>query len=257
MFEALFGGDGSMTKAEFNRAFQSIIQQIIRFEKKLLDKNTTASDELKRLFLAFQHRLEKKTDAEYAAFTKEVDAVVGDAIERFGTRLDRATADLSQFKTRLYAFKQPKDGKDGKDGSPDTGEEVIGKINRDKSDKKIKKEKVEGLAQLEAWIKHNNDGLSRLWLRSGGLVGEIVAGTNITVDSTDPGRPIVSATGGFSVKAATGTIDDSNVTFTFASQPTLVVVNGAVYQHGSGVTIATTTATLDNPVGTGGSIFAI
>ena len=46
MFEALFGNDGSMTKAEFNAAFKSIIEQIIRFEKKLLDKNTDASDQL-------------------------------------------------------------------------------------------------------------------------------------------------------------------------------------------------------------------
>lgn len=29
-----------------------------------------------------------------------------------------------------------------------------------------------------------------------GLVREIVAGTNVTVDSTDPLRPIVSSTGG-------------------------------------------------------------
>lgn len=63
--------------------------------------------------------------------------------------------------------------------------------------------------------------------------------------------------GGLSVLAATGTVDNSNTVFTFVSAPTLVVVNGAIYQNGHGVTIATTTATLDNPVGTGGSIFGL
>jgi hypothetical protein len=59
------------------------------------------------------------------------------------------------------------------------------------------------------------------------------------------------------VLAATGDIDDSNTTFTFVSEPSLVVVNGAVYNDGSGVSITTTTAELDNPVGTGGSIFGL
>ena len=63
--------------------------------------------------------------------------------------------------------------------------------------------------------------------------------------------------GGLSVLTATGSIDDSNVTFVFTSTPTLVVVNGAIYQNGSGVTISGITATLDNPAGTGGSVFGL
>jgi len=56
---------------------------------------------------------------------------------------------------------------------------------------------------------------------------------------------------------ATGTIDDSNTTFTFSSSPSLIVVNGAVYRNGHGCTIAGLNVTLDNPVGTGGDIYGI
>lgn len=61
----------------------------------------------------------------------------------------------------------------------------------------------------------------------GGQVNSIVAGTNITVDSTDPANPIVSATGGgsFAVMVPTGTIDGSNVTFVFSSAPSVIVLD--------------------------------
>lgn len=55
----------------------------------------------------------------------------------------------------------------------------------------------------------------------------------------------------------TGTIDNSNKVFTFASTPTIVVVNGASYINGSGVTITGTTATLDNAPGNGGSVYGL
>lgn len=54
-----------------------------------------------------------------------------------------------------------------------------------------------------------------------------------------------------------GAINNTNTTFTFASTPTIVVVNGASYINGSGVTISGITATLDNPPGNSGSVYAL
>lgn len=62
---------------------------------------------------------------------------------------------------------------------------------------------------------------------------------------------------GLSVITVSGTINDANTSFTAASAPTLVVVNGATYRNGSGCTIAGLVITLDNPVGTGGDIYAL
>ncbi len=46
---------------------------------------------------------------------------------------------------------------------------------------------------------------------SGGGVQSVVAGTNVTVDNTDPSNPIVSSTGGGSTSAADVSYDDTNI----------------------------------------------
>lgn len=62
---------------------------------------------------------------------------------------------------------------------------------------------------------------------------------------------------GVTVLTATGTIDDSNTSFTFSEEPTAVVINGAMYRDGNGVTISGTSVTTDFPVGQGGDIYGI
>lgn len=66
-----------------------------------------------------------------------------------------------------------------------------------------------------------------------------------------------SSSGGFSVITVSGAINDSNKIFTTSTAPTLVNVNGTFYRNGHGVTISGTNITLDNPVGTGGDIYAV
>lgn len=65
-----------------------------------------------------------------------------------------------------------------------------------------------------------------------------------------------SSTGGTGLVylPASGLVNNVNTVFTFTKTPTFVIVNGASYVNGSGVTIAGTTATLDNPPGNGGSV---
>lgn len=73
------------------------------------------------------------------------------------------------------------------------------------------------------------------------------------------GRLLVATSGTSTVTllTATGTVDDSNTVFTFTSTPQIVVVNGSSYTTGNGVTIVTTTATLDSPAGVGGFVYGI
>lgn len=92
-----------------------------------------------------------------------------------------------------------------------------------------------------------------------------VAGNGVTIThNTAHGRNDITfnATGGgeggsLAVLTATGTVDDSNTTFTFVSTPVVVVVNGASYRDGHGATITGTSVELDYPVGTGGDIYAL
>lgn len=89
--------------------------------------------------------------------------------------------------------------------------------------------------------------------------GWSIVGTTITLDN-----PV--GTGGFirsayetagttpQFEVPSGTIDDSNVTFSVANEPLYIVVNGASYFDGAGYSYSGGTITLDNPVGTGGTI---
>ena len=164
-------------------------------------------------------------------------------------------------------------GADGKDGSPDTGDQIIEKIND--SEELIKKERVEGIEEIEKTVRSielrptGGSGVARgiqLYVDGSkkGLANmvNLIAGSNITLTySHANGRNDITISGGaggsLSILAATGTIDDSNTVFTFASTPTLVIVNGAAYRDGKGVSIVTTTATLDFPAGTGGDVYAL
>ena len=64
------------------------------------------------------------------------------------------------------------------------------------------------------------------------------------------------------ILTVTGTIDDSNTTFTLTSEPTVLVINGGVYKQTGGAitwtwTLGTLTAELSSPIGTGGNIFGL
>lgn len=94
----------------------------------------------------------------------------------------------------------------------------------------------------------------------------LIPGTNVTLTySYAFGRQDVTISasgsgGGLSVLTVTGTVDDSNLSFTVASQPTLVIINGASYRTTSDSitwTYLAGTLTLSQAVGAGGSIYAL
>lgn len=74
------------------------------------------------------------------------------------------------------------------------------------------------------------------------------------------GRLLVDSGGSagstLTVETPTGTVDDSNVTFTVAHTPLFIVVNGGIYVAGTGIytSYVAGTITLASPVGTGGFI---
>lgn len=69
-----------------------------------------------------------------------------------------------------------------------------------------------------------------------------------------------STTGSLGILAVAGTIDDSNLTFTVGSLPTVLIINGGTYKTtGGSITWSylAGTITLSSAVGTGGSIFGL
>lgn len=92
-----------------------------------------------------------------------------------------------------------------------------------------------------------------------GFTGALNFKSGFTIALNPAGYIDITGTGAGGLKylVATGTVDNSNTTFTFTSTPTLVVVNGVSYRNGHGVTITGTTAVLDNPAGTGGDVWGL
>ena len=114
--------------------------------------------------------------------------------------------------------------------------------------------KIQGMV-----IKHEADLIADRKTYSGGNSADRVgAGTGISIEENVIGvKEISVVTGEAAILEATGTIDDTNVTFTFTQEPSTVSVNGGAYRKTKGWEWdeGTLTATLDFPVGTGGDIF--
>ena len=93
----------------------------------------------------------------------------------------------------------------------------------------------------------------------------LIAGIGVTLTHVVTGGRndvVINASASTSVLTATGTIDDSNVAFTFISEPAILIINGASYrQTGGAITwtwdSGTLTATLSSPIGSSGSLFGL
>ena len=158
-----------------------------------------------------------------------------------------------------------------------SGEQIIEKINTDESEQKIKKEKVEGIEEIEKEIasiprgRGTIGGTRGIQLYTNGTkrgMAQMVniipgIGVSLTYDYAFGRNDItINASASTSVLTATGTINDSNLDFTFTSEPAILVINGASYRQTGGAitwtwTAGTLTATLSSAVGSGGSIFGL
>lgn len=150
------------------------------------------------------------------------------------------------------------DGVAGKDGSPDTPIEVRDKLETLKDEERLDASAIKNLPKaVERMASYNVLTPHALLNHSDVDFSGILSGQSIQWNGTR-WIPYTPGSGsGLNYLAATGTVDDSNVTFTFVSIPTLVAVNGALYKNGGGVTIVGTTATLDSPAGIQGSVYGL
>lgn len=190
----------------------------------------------------------------------------------YDTIINQATKNVNDTLTPLIPTKEEIENDIIK-----SGEKIRDSLETLDGDERLDKKSVKGIEELEEKVKQIQlrptgvggargiqlftDGTKR------GIVNSInlIAGTNVTLTySVAFGRNdiTIDASGGasLSVLAVTGTVDDSNTSFTVATEPTLVIINGMAYQATGGsvtFTWVATTLTLSQPVGTGGNIYAL
>jgi hypothetical protein len=211
--------------------------------------------------------VEKRLNAAVA----KVEGLIERSIQRMQKEQESA---LNYLYDKVSALRSGRDGEPGKDAPPvdekalasRVSGEVLQKVQKESKDfeKKVQDEiqnirsvrMVGGARGIQLFVDGSKQGLVNSL--------NLVAGSNVTLSyNRASGRQdiTISATGGgsgaFSVIAVSGTINDTNTSFTAASTPVLVVVNGNAYRHGAGVTISGTSITLDNPVGAGGDVYAL
>lgn len=144
----------------------------------------------------------------------------------------------------------------------DPAEVVVKKINSlptDKEEYKIDASHLKNLPQSVQTIIERHNGF---------IETSIKAGDNIVVVKDAFGNWVISSTAtggtgggsGSGIITISGTIDDSNVTFTSTSEPDILVINGGSYRPTGGAytwSYSAGTITLSSAVGTGGNIYGM
>lgn len=236
----------SVTRQDFLDAFRAVVAAIQQTRQDL-------SAEIAKAVA----RLTRQTEQRNASFER-----------RFERALQRQDQGLTFLYDKARSIKNGQNGKDGRDGrdgkdgkqgpkGPKGDRGPAGPPGRDGKDGKQGPAgfSIGGAKGVGLYI---NGSKKLLTAKSINIVPG--SGISITYNHAQGRNDITintTGSGAFSVLAATGTINDSNTSFSFPVQPVMVVVNGASYRDGNGVTISGTSVTLDAPVGNGGDIYGI
>lgn len=278
-----------LTKSEFIKSFQEVIKLVVKIEADLVKKiNTLVDDkvssgvsslaemkgELQRAVAdvrkandsTFSVMKQRAMESMQAMFTKmdiqgKIDSMYQEH-EAMMQKMESVLPDTEKMMKDMLA-KVPKD----------TAEEERDRLESLKGDDRLDKSAIKGFDAVEADIiglksRYIGPGRSllQLYINSAkkGAVQYInlIPGSGIALTYAHTGGRndvTISATGSVALTpiAMTGTIDDSNVSFTAASTPTIVIVNGAAYRDGFGCTIVATAVTLNSPVGSGGDLYGL
>lgn len=235
------------TVAEFFQAFELAVEHLAELKTENGQERDDLKNQLEVSLAKAQERLKTDSNNEWAKMWAKVDSLTNGLDGRDGTD-GRDGRDGKDGKDA----KDGRDGKQGLDGSPDTPDEVIAKIN--KSSLLISKERIDGLLDALGQMIQSSMPVTTSFFNGlraknltingatasqrgdtvfltvsgtgGGQVNSVVAGTGISVDSTDPANPIVSATGTtFTVLIPTGTVNGTNTLFTFTTAPSVIVLD--------------------------------
>lgn len=275
--------------------FALFIKEITKFVKESKDLTAEEAKQIRLAITELKKEAKDIQKNGLSDIRSDVESRLNGAIESFSSIIEKTFSKMSkEHKSSLdFIYDKVSSLKDGEDADEEAVKAlVVADLKNDRSfflptavetrnglemlegEDRLDKSAIKGIEEIQDEIKNIKairvtggargvqlyvDGAKK------GMVQYInlVAGTNVTLTyNRANGRNdiTISATGGsgaFSILAATGTVDNSNTTFTFASEPTLVVVNGTSYRNGFGVTITGTTATLDNPPGVGGDVYGI
>lgn len=144
--------------------------------------------------------------------------------------------------------KDGKNGVDGKDAEQIEINAIVKKVLKSLPKNKLHIKNIDGIDKFQEQIVHHAVTQSRGLLYAGLSDSKIKAGTNITISTAPDGTVTINSTGGggggYTVETPTGTIDDSNTTFTVTATPVYIVSDGTTYFNNAGFTLSGLTVTM-------------
>jgi hypothetical protein len=267
-----------LSKSDFADNFKSVVEFVKKIEQKNIEEFNAINDVLRK----FAKKIEDENSLSLSDIKSQVEKTVAQQL----LTLDKShKSKMSEIDDKLFTVKDGKDADENailerlkgeikiptidelKNDLPVMGSQVRDSLEVLQGDDRLDVSAIKGIEGLAGKDVKFVGGSRGIYLYVNGVKKglmntlNLVPGANVSMNYTRAnGRNdlTISATGAsLSILSATGTVDDSNTTFTFISTPVLVVVNGATYRHGHGCSINETTVTLDNPVGTSGDIYAV
>lgn len=185
--------DENLTKEDFVKSFEQIIQLVLKIEK----RNSEVVDMIEKTYANLVKRAQDDHTSAYTDLTGKVNHVfVGERLAEMKKLID----------DRIAKIKDGKDGKDssvpgpkglqgypGKDGSPDTPGEVRDKLERLPSGEKLSIQAIQDLSKIIEELKN----------RPVGTVGGLISRRIRFIDDETP----------------TGTVNGTNKIFTVSKFP--------------------------------------
>lgn len=242
--------DESITRKEFTEFFQNVINQILRVEKTISDKQNQAVADLKVLFNDLKGNTTQYTESE-----------IKTAINTLQARVEKSMKDEENLMNFIRdKVKRIREGKDGKDGKS-----IVGPAGKDADESKIIKAildriEIPDLKDLEEKIKNLETkpnmqifgGNRPITVQGSGTVktktARVINFTGATVSqSTDGVTTVAISAGGANVETPTGDVNGTNTTYTVLNTPKFIVIDGATYYEGFGYSLAGLTITTGIP----------
>ena len=204
---AIFEGDEAFSKAEFLKAFEDVVKQILRLEKELVDRDNKKMSEMETHFEDTMAMLKKLKAEDFERMKSEMQIMMKDMMKMHEAKMKAMDEKMMEVKDGMDADEEKVIGEvlnrikfpDPKDPILDTPVELRDKLETLSSGEKLSIQAIQDLAdKLEALDKKIMN-----IPRGGGNLASLISKRIRFVDDETP----------------SGTVDGANQTFTISRDP--------------------------------------
>jgi hypothetical protein len=153
----------SLTKDDFVKSFQNVVNLVLKVEKSLIDKTDTAWLEMKAEVESLSKRLEMDNETDFSSLKESLIDTVSKALKEQEDGMNFVRDTLRRVKDGKQGQKGDKGdpgqtvagpaGPPGAPGSPDTPEMVADKLESLEGDARLDKSAIKGIEGIEQDIK--------------------------------------------------------------------------------------------------------